>query len=252
MEKGIRKRSRTKRWLVRYPRALPAGIFALVAAITVLSLFAIERSEAQRASLQLQSRTAAIASALERRANASSAYLRAGAALLASVETIEPARFRRFVSELRLDADYRGAEGIGWAQIVRPSQVTEYNTLMTLSSPQPVQLYPRPTGERPYSVPVTFLQPDTERNRRALGYDMYSDPARRAAMDEAERTARPTASGKVVLAQEGDLFVVRAVTTYPEGGSRDDDPAQFHNLWLVMLGADGRASEFVEYFMLVE
>ena len=55
-----------------------------------------------------------------------------------------------------------------------------------------------------------------------------------------------------VLAQEGDLFVVRAVTTYPEGGGHDDDPAQFHNLWLVTLDRDGRASQFVEYFMLVE
>jgi len=55
-----------------------------------------------------------------------------------------------------------------------------------------------------------------------------------------------------VLAQEGDLYVLRAVTTYPEGGSHDDDPAQFHNLWLVTLDRDGRASEFVEYFMLVE
>lgn len=54
------------------------------------------------------------------------------------------------------------------------------------------------------------------------------------------------------LAQEGDLFVVRAVTTYP-GGTRDaDGPEVFHNLWLVTLGADGRCREFVEYFMLVE
>ena len=55
-----------------------------------------------------------------------------------------------------------------------------------------------------------------------------------------------------VLAREGDLYVVRAVTTYPEGGSHDDDPAQFHNLWLVTLDGDGRAREFVEYFMLVD
>jgi ketosteroid isomerase-like protein len=55
-----------------------------------------------------------------------------------------------------------------------------------------------------------------------------------------------------VLAQEGDLFIVRAVTAYPEGGTHHHDPAQFHNLWLVTLGPDGRASEFVEYFMLVE
>ena len=55
-----------------------------------------------------------------------------------------------------------------------------------------------------------------------------------------------------VLAQEGDLYVVRAVTTYPEGTSDEEGPEIFHNLWLVRLDADGRASEFVEYFMLVE
>ena len=53
-----------------------------------------------------------------------------------------------------------------------------------------------------------------------------------------------------VLAQEGELFVVRAVTTYP-GGTRDADaPEVFHNLWLVTMDGD-RVSEFVEYFMPV-
>ena len=55
-----------------------------------------------------------------------------------------------------------------------------------------------------------------------------------------------------VLAQESDLFVVRAVTTYPEGTNDAGGPEAFHNLWLVRLDADGRVSEFVEYFMLVE
>jgi ketosteroid isomerase-like protein len=55
-----------------------------------------------------------------------------------------------------------------------------------------------------------------------------------------------------VMAREGDLYVVRAVTTYPEG-TRDAPGAEiFHNLWLVTLDGDGRASGFVEYFMLAE
>ena len=53
-----------------------------------------------------------------------------------------------------------------------------------------------------------------------------------------------------VLAQEGDLFVLRAVTTYP-GGTRDaGEPEAFHNLWLVTMDGD-RVSDFVEYFMPV-
>lgn len=199
---GSAGRSSTKRWLVRFPRAVPIAIFALIAAITVLSVFAIERGEDSRAAAQLRSRAMAIASALERRANASSAYLRAGAAMLATLDEVPATRFRRFVSELRLDADYRGAEGIGWAPVVYPDEIEAYNAQMASTAPRPVSLHPPLRSDQPYAVPVTYLEPDTERNRRALGFDMYSEPARRVAMIEAERTARPTASGRVVLRQE--------------------------------------------------
>ena len=73
LEQGSSGRSRTKRWLVRFPRAMPVAIFFLIAAITIFSVFTIERGEDARASAQLRSRAVAIASALERRANASSA-----------------------------------------------------------------------------------------------------------------------------------------------------------------------------------
>jgi two-component sensor histidine kinase/CHASE1-domain containing sensor protein len=198
-----RPRSSTKRWLVRYPRGVPVAIFVLVAAITALSVYAIERGESQRAETQLRAEADAVASALERRANASSAYLRAGSALLATLDEVPAPLFRRFVSELRLDADYKGAEGIGWATIVPAERVGAFNSAIAASAPGKVALHPALAEGQPYAVPVTFLQPDTERNRRALGFDMYSDPVRRAAMMEAERTARPTATGKVVLQQEG-------------------------------------------------
>ncbi|WP_237392283.1 CHASE domain-containing protein [Aurantiacibacter rhizosphaerae] len=188
---------------MRYPRAMPLGIFVLIAAVTILSIFAIERGEYERQTAQLNARATAIASALERRANASSAYLRAGAALLSTMNDIPADDFRRFVSELRLDADYRGAEGIGWAKVVRPSEIEEYEALLAEEAPGEAQLFPPMDGSQPFAVPVTYLQPDTERNRRALGYDMYSDAQRRAAMTEAEATSRPTATNALVLQQEG-------------------------------------------------
>ena len=185
---------------MRYPRAGPTAIFVLIAAITALSVYAIERGESQRSEAQLRSEADAVASALERRANASGAYLRAGAALVATIDEVPAPLFRRFVSELRLDADYRGAEGIGWAPVVPADRVAQFNAAM--AGQGHIALHPALDKAQPYAVPVTFLQPDTERNRRALGFDMYSEPTRRAAMDEAARTARPTASGRVVLQQE--------------------------------------------------
>jgi len=201
---GSGRRSRTKRWLVRYPKALPLAIFVLIASITIVSVFAIERGEKQRDAAQLRSRTIAVASALERRANSSSAYLRAGAALLASLSDIPPDRFEVFVSELRLDADYRGAEGIGWAPVVYPEGLADYEARMTQEAGRPVTVHPRPDGSQPYLTPVTYLEPGTVSNLRAQGFDMFSESVRRTAMIQAERTGRPTATEKVVLQQEDD------------------------------------------------
>ncbi len=197
------RRAIARRWLVQFPRAVPLAIFVLILAGTILTCFAIERVERQSELAQLRERAGAITSALERRANANASYLRAGAALFATLGDVPATRFRRFVSELRLDADYRGAEGIGWAQRVDRNGIDAFNRQVTAEYGEGLRLHPALSPSQPFAAPVTYLEPDTERNHRALGYDMYSEPVRRAAMTEAERTARPTASGKVVLVQEG-------------------------------------------------
>jgi len=171
--------SRARRWLVSYPRAIPVAIFLAIAAITALSVFAIESNARAREKAQMREYAQGIASALEGRGTSFASYLRAGAALFSSLEEVTPRTFRQFVSELRLDLDYRGAEGIGW---IETRDVESPITRRAL---------------------VRYIWPDTERNRRAIGFDMYSEEVRAAALEEARRTVRPTASGRIVLAQEG-------------------------------------------------
>lgn len=188
---------------MEHPRAIPVAIFLLVLAITVLSVFAIERGEAQRDQAQMSRTALAMASALERRASINASYLRAGAALFSMESNVDADLFKRFVSELRLDTDYRGAQGIGWAPVVTLDHLPQFEQeLKALHGPQ-VKLTPGLAGKpRDKLVPILYLQPDTARNHMALGYDMYADPVRRKAMDEATANRRPTASGKVVLVQD--------------------------------------------------
>ena len=186
-----------------YPRAVPLAIFLLVAAVTVLSVFAIERGERVRENADLSRQADAMVSAIERRAYSSSSFLRAGAALFGSQQSVTSDLFRQFVSELRLDADYRGAEGIGWAPAITDSQLAAVEDQLSFGRVGPMSVRPSLEEDpRRQLVPVLFLQPDTLRNRKALGFDMYSEPTRKAAMDEATRTVRPTASGRVNLVQD--------------------------------------------------
>ena len=187
-----------------YPRAVPLLIFLLVAAVTIVSVFSIERGERVRETAELNRQAQAMVSAVERRAYSNSAFLRAGAALFGSQEEITPDLFRQFVSELRLDADYRGAEGIGWAPAITSQQVDSVEAALGEGRIAQGRIYPSLSEQpRQQLVPVLYLQPDTLRNRRALGFDMYSEAVRRDAMDEATRNMRPTASGRIQLLQDG-------------------------------------------------
>ena len=190
--------------MIDYPRAIPVLIFFLVSGITVLSVFAIERGEKSREAANVAREAQAMTSAIERRAYTNSAYLRAGAALLATQEQISPDLFRRFISELRLDSSYRASGGIGWAPVVRADQLDAFEERLGRGRVDEKSVFPAMAEQpRDILVPILYLQPDTVRNRRALGYDMYSDPVRRSAMDIAAADDRPTASGAVVLKQGG-------------------------------------------------
>lgn len=144
-------------------------------AVTAISVIALERSARTREYAQMSRVALAAASALEQRASINASYLRAGAAVFAMQPELTEPVFRRFVRELRLDTDARGAIGIGWAPFIAGN----------------------PIGR----TPVTYLEPMDPRNGPAIGYDMYSEPVRRAAMVEARLTLRPVASGRVLLKQ---------------------------------------------------
>lgn len=196
-------RGLTRRWLIEYPRAVPVAIFLLVMSITLLSVFAIERGARLKEQANMRETARAVASALERRGATASSYLRAGAALFSTAGEVQPDIFTRFVSELRMDSDYRGVEGLGWAQAVNAADAAEFERDRLSGAPGEVKIRPAPTNARAILFPVTYLLPDTPRNRRALGYDMYSEAVRREAMDSSVLSGRPTASGMVVLQQEG-------------------------------------------------
>ena len=165
---------------------MPIALFLLVLAVIGVAVYSIEAGEAEGQKARMHERAQAIASALERRGSTSSSYLRAGAAMVSSMSDVPPDLFPRFVSQLQLDGDYRGADGIGWAQVITPGEVPEFERRGRAMGWRDFAVNPAPKSGTKRLVPVTFLQPDTVRNRRAMGYDMYSQPTRREAMDEAD------------------------------------------------------------------
>lgn len=194
---------RARRWLVLYPRAIPLLIFIALAAITALSVFSIESNARARERAQMREYAQGVGAALDRSGSGFTSYLRAGAALFASVDEVSPDTFDSFVRALKLNTEYSGAEGIGWIPVLEARDLPAFLTKIRASQPTYPDIYPAPVkGSTGRVAPVAMFAPATTVNRRALGYDMYSDPDRAAAMAEAELNLRPAASGRIVLVQE--------------------------------------------------
>jgi CHASE1-domain containing sensor protein len=96
---------RARRWLVQYPRAVPLLIFLALAAITALSVYAIESNARERERALMGEYAQGVAAALDRSGSGFSSYLRAGAALFSSLDEVSPETFDNFVRALQLNTE---------------------------------------------------------------------------------------------------------------------------------------------------
>ncbi|HEU4596866.1 MAG TPA: CHASE domain-containing protein [Pyrinomonadaceae bacterium] len=139
---------------------------------------------------------------IERRLEAHVALLRAGAGLFAAEGEVTRARFHAFVERLDLPHSYPGARGIGYSRRVTASELEALTAAMRREGFGEFAV--RPQGERAEYFPIVFSEPTDARNRGALGFDMFSEPVRREAMERARDEAEPAATGRVTLVQEAE------------------------------------------------
>lgn len=189
-------------WYDRYPRGWPILLFVLTAAVTLLSVAAIERADRDRHQLELERNAAEIATGLQRRAAENIAILAAGAALFETRQEVTYEEFTDFASGLYSQDDYHGSLGMGWARVLDVRVVPGFEAAMRVNLDPNYVVSPRPDPRQRITIPIVFLSPLSDDNRKAIGFDLYSEPNRRTAMEKAISLRQPVMSGPVALAQD--------------------------------------------------
>jgi signal transduction histidine kinase/ActR/RegA family two-component response regulator len=158
-----------------------------------------DRSSFDRSVQQIQDRVHA-------RIETSIALLRAGTGLFAASDSVEANEFEEFVQQIELDKNYPGVLGIGFSRHFSPSQKDDVIAEMHRQHINGFHVWPddQPRGE--YNA-ILYLQPATDANKVAIGFDMGTEEVRRQAMDAARDSGKPTASGRVRLVQEREIQV---------------------------------------------
>jgi PAS domain S-box-containing protein len=114
--------------------------------------------------------------------------------------TPDRAAFHDYVQSLRLEQHYPGIQGLGIAELVTPGQLPAHVAAIRAEGFSDYTVLP--AGKREIYTAIREIEPFTAMNQRAFGYDMYSNPVRRAAMAQARDAGTATLSSKVTLVQE--------------------------------------------------
>ena len=152
--------------------------------------------------------------------------IRGGAALFASVSRPNPSQWRAYVDGLNLGHRFPSLAGLGFAAYVSRHGMEELQRDMRAQGRGLLSVWPH--GVRETYGPILYLEPRTAENLNAIGFDMYSDPVRHAAMETAMLDATPHMTGRVQLVQDlepGTAAFLMYVPVY-SGGAPPTTPIQ--------------------------
>ena len=138
--------------------------------------------------------------------------LRAAGGLFAAGENVTRDQFRAYVDALQIQRRYPGIQGVGLSVRVRPQHVADVIMDMRLNEFAEFRIWPEDPRDEYHTI--VLLEPLDRRNRAAIGYDMFTNPTRREAMERARDTGEAAASAAVRLVQEIEPTEQRGFVIY--------------------------------------
>jgi PAS domain S-box-containing protein len=170
---------------------LIATIYASVS--VVINIEAEAKKEFEFACSQIELR-------IDARMDAHEQILISAAALFDTSDGITREQWHNFVLQQKVEQHLPGIMGIGFALVIPGERLAQH--IQEIRSQGFPDYNVRPEGDRESYTSIIYLEPFSGRNLRAFGYDMFSEPVRRLAMERARDLNTPVLSGKVVLVQE--------------------------------------------------
>ena len=134
------------------------------------------------------------------RLHAHALILRSGAAFFSVSDTVTRKKWEEFSTHSQTKRNMPGIQGVGFSSIIQKDQLETHLQQIRHEGFPDYTVFP--AGERAVYTSIIFLEPFSGRNLRAFGFDMFSEPVRKKAMELSRDNDIAMLSGKVELVQE--------------------------------------------------
>jgi PAS domain S-box-containing protein len=189
----------------RSPASVPFVLAALVFLAALIVTFVVANNVEHSAESELEStfnyRARDLSAVLVRRMAVYEQVLQGARGFLRGSVEVSQRDFADYYDIQRLNERFPGIEALGIASIIPAPRLAAHVAAMRAAGFPGYEV--KPPGPRELYTSITNIQPFADRNLRAFGYDMFSEPVRRAAMEAARDSGAAAATGKVTLVQEG-------------------------------------------------
>ena len=188
--------------------------FVLVVGIllTIAATLCVKSSVARSAAREFATHCNEIENNIIARFEDHARLLQSGAALFNASERVTREQWHIFTQSQKVEQQLPGIQGIGFSVLIPRAELAQHVREIRQEGFPEYRL--KPDGDRELYSAIIFLEPFTGRNLRAFGYDMFSEPVRRAAMEQARDTGAAALSGKIVLVQETGADVQAGTLMY--------------------------------------
>ena len=191
---------------------LPWIAFGVGLVLTIVVSLEVKEAVEQEAVDEFAFTSDQVTLKIRERLDAYALTLKGGAGLFAATNAVDRREWQAYVEKLRTQDSVPGVQGIGFSQEIPPHQLAAHIARIRAEGFPDYTV--RPAGERALYTSIIYLEPFRDRNLRAFGFDMFSEPVRRAAMEQARDSGAPALSGKVELVQETGTEVQAGTLMY--------------------------------------
>jgi len=203
-------------------------VLASTLLVQLALLLHLEQKEERTAAQQFELLVDTTVDAIRKRMIDHEQVLLGAAGLFDASRQVTRVQWRAYNERLQLADRYPGIQGVGFAKAVRPDELQAHVQAIRAEGFADYRVSP-PGSDRTLYTPIIYLEPFQDRNLAAFGYDMFAEPVRRQAMQQAAATGQTRITGKVTLRQETHGKVQAGILMYVplyRQGQPLDTPAQ--------------------------
>lgn len=124
-------------------------------------------------------------------------------AFMLSHPSVDRKTFHNYINRTAIIQRYPGVQGLGYTVKIDAKDLKAHERKIKSEDIKYYKVWPEYARDEYFSI--LYIEPMDWRNQRAIGFDMFTEPVRRAAMARARDTGTLVLSGKVKLVQETKL-----------------------------------------------